>query len=511
MLRRFIVGGLLLATFILASCITSDIPTSADQTGNRPIRVPTSHYSSPTGSAAAPGTLEAPWDLETALSGGTNSNPVLAGDTVWLRGGDYIRPDNNGEFDVSVNTGTPAQPVVFREQPGDSLHAVLTRTSANSGFGAPGVTLNVSGQAQYTEFWDFEVTTLNASRSTTDPAMSLPDVISNYASHTKFVNLIIHDGGVGFLTEGANDATPAPVDLLNSGCIIYNYVWHSDNATPPVGSGHGLYLKSTNSPDLVVAGNVIFNGFGYGIQIYSDHGASLTSHIQVKENVLCNNGMLSTHGTSANLGNLGEYAGNNLLFDRNMLYYSPAIGRRNLIYRETGPPFQGEDTDPIGFNNTRRLNYVVGGTWPVEDGVAKESPNNPAAGWHVAAGEEDFIAAVPSGITYFVRKTAADPNRANLVIYGDGSPSTTVNLSAFLNNGDVYEIRNAQDFRAAVRPATYNGPIDVDLKGVIPPQPNGWTTPANTGPAFNVFVITRIGTAGSVTSAASAPLSAVAR
>jgi hypothetical protein len=210
--------------------------------------------------------------------------------------------------------------------------------------------------------------------------------------------------------------------------------------------------------------------------------------------VLFNNGILSTHGIQANLGNLGEYAGNDLLFERNMLYYSPAIAGRNLIYRETGLLFGGEDTDPIGSRNTRRSNYVIGGTWPVEDGVANEAPRNPAAGWHVAPGEEDFTAAVPSGITSFVRRTAADPNRANLVIYGDGSPSTTVNLSAFLNNGDIYEIRNAQAFRAPVTPAIYNGPIDVDLTGVTPPQPNGWTTPANTGPAFNVFVVTRIGT-----------------
>src|SRR5438105_4545101 len=166
MVRRCFIAASLLTVVVVLGCIRPDTPTSADQTANRPIRVPSSHYVSPTGSPAAPGTLEAPWDLETALSGGTNSTPVLAGDTVWLRGGDYIRPDNNGEFDVSVSTGTPAQPVVFREQPGDSLHAVLKRTSANSGFGAPGVTLNIASSAQYTEFWDFEVTTLNASRST---------------------------------------------------------------------------------------------------------------------------------------------------------------------------------------------------------------------------------------------------------------------------------------------------------------------------------------------------------
>src|SRR5438874_11278511 len=104
MLRRFIVGGLLLATFILASCITSDIPTSADQTGNRPIRVPSSHYVSPTGSPAAPGTREAPWDLQTALSGAANSDAVLAGDTVWLRGGACIRPDKHGVVEVAVDS-----------------------------------------------------------------------------------------------------------------------------------------------------------------------------------------------------------------------------------------------------------------------------------------------------------------------------------------------------------------------------------------------------------------------
>jgi len=289
------------------------------------------------------------------------------------------------------------------------------------------------------------------------------------------------------------------VDVLVSGCIIYNFGWDRDNTSLMRGAGHGLYLKSTNRPDLVVADNVIFNGFGYGIQIYSDHGLSVTSRMQVKGNVLFNNGILSTHGTDANLGNLGEKAGNYLLFERNMLYYAPSVGRRNLVYRETGTLFGDEDVDPIGVNNTRRLNYVVGGIWPVEGGAANEIPNIPAAGWHVASGEDDFTASTPSGVTYFLRRTAADPARANLVVYGDGSPTVTVDLSDFLSSGDGYEIRNAQDFRAPVTTAIYSGPIDVALAGVTPPAPNGWTTPSNTGPAFNVFVVTR-----KATSAASA-------
>jgi hypothetical protein len=417
------------------------------------------------------------WDLQFAFSG---ANGILTpGDTVWLLGGNYDTP--NG-YTVSVGGSGATQPVVFKQLSGRI--AILRRT--NAGFDVGGEALHVTSAAQWTQFWDFEITTTNTARSTAVVTSKLPDVVWNAASNTKFINLVIHDGGVAFLNEGADNNTPAPVNVLVSGCIIYNHGWDA----PDRGHGHGLYLKGNTSPDVVAADNVIFNGFGYGIQIYSDHPSSLTNNIEAKGNVLFNNGILASpsHGTSANLGNLGQFPGNSLLFERNMLYFSPTIGAgRNLVYREIG--LTGDDVDPVGSNNVRRLNYIVGGTPPFEGGSS-------ADGWTFAQGEDDFTAAAPSGTTYFVRTTAGDPNRANVVVYSDqgGNPNLTVDLSGFLNIDDQYERRNAQNFGYLLERTTYSGPIIFQLGGVNPPTPNGTPgrAPVVTGPAFNVFVVTKI-------------------
>ncbi|MEK7061424.1 MAG: hypothetical protein AAB954_02070, partial [Patescibacteria group bacterium] len=44
------------------------------------------YYVSPTGSASGNGSLENPWDLQTALN---HPAVVHPGDTIWLRGGTY--------------------------------------------------------------------------------------------------------------------------------------------------------------------------------------------------------------------------------------------------------------------------------------------------------------------------------------------------------------------------------------------------------------------------------------
>jgi hypothetical protein len=44
------------------------------------------YYAAPSGSSAGDGSIEKPWDLDTALSNAKNIQP---GATIWLRGGLY--------------------------------------------------------------------------------------------------------------------------------------------------------------------------------------------------------------------------------------------------------------------------------------------------------------------------------------------------------------------------------------------------------------------------------------
>src|SRR5688572_155849 len=68
--------------------------------------VPAALYVAPTGSDANPGTAAAPWrTLQHA------ADVVRAGDTVFIRAGDYAG------FDLRTD-GTPTAPITFRADPG---------------------------------------------------------------------------------------------------------------------------------------------------------------------------------------------------------------------------------------------------------------------------------------------------------------------------------------------------------------------------------------------------------
>jgi hypothetical protein len=410
------------------------------------------------------------WTLPHAFSGA--AGVLTPGDTVWLLGGDYT-----GTYQVTV-AGASGAPIVFKQQPGQ-----IANLKRDAQFTASTVTtLNVKPSAQWTEFRDFEIqpTTNIASRTAPTFGYKLPHPVWNQASNTKFVNLVLHDGGVAFLND--LDGAGTPVNVLISGNIIYNNGWDDTDR----GHGHGLYLKnnSTTSP-LTIADNIIFNQFGYGIHIYTDAGAGdQLNNIDAKGNVSFNNGTLSSHGTSANLGYLGAVNGSDLLFERNMLYFSPSsvLGftpGRSLVYNNSGLTATG---------STRSRNYIVGGNPFSVGGSSGE-------GWTTAL--SDSTATTPwTGTKVIVRQTAGDPNRANVVIYHGGSGgNASVDLSSFLNTNDSYEVRNAQAFRTVVTSGTYSGPISLPLGGVTPPNPNGTTPhePVNTGPAFNVFVVIRSG------------------
>jgi hypothetical protein len=76
-----------------------------------------------------------------------------------------------------------------------------------------------------------------------------------------------------------------------------------------------------------------------------------------------------------------------------------------------------------------------------------------------------------------------------------GQPSVPVDLSTVLRPGDHYEVRNVQAlFGAPVVSGTYGGgSLSFSMTAVPPPVPIGLaTSPAPvTGPAFDVFLVTR--------------------
>jgi hypothetical protein len=119
--------------------------------------------------------------------------------------------------------------------------------------------------------------------------------------------------------------------------------------------------------------------------------------------------------------------------------------------------------------------------------------------WRSATGlgaTDQTSTASPTGQTVFVRPNQYDPDRAYVIVYNwGGAAMVAVDVSGLLRTGDHYEVRNAQDiFGPPVASGTHSGtPLALPMGGVSPPTPIGRSTPTppQTGPFFDVFVLTR--------------------
>lgn len=434
------------------------------------------YYASPSGSRAGDGSEGRPWDLATALAGGRGAGRVQPGDTIWLRGGTY-----RGAFRSTV-AGKPGLPVVVRQFPGE--RAIIDGASSRSD------TWQVKGE--YSVFWGFEVTNSDPRREAKRPGL-----IVNYAAHTKFINLTVHDGGVAFYT----DAKYADVEI--AGCIIYNNGWRD----PEHGKGHahGLYIKSYTGP-LVARDNVVFNQFGYGIHAFTNASTGKLMNITIEGNVSFNNGSHAERRTlTANilLGGDGYAAGATIR--NNMTYFSPVL--------------RAEANVVVGWRSLRNgdvvveRNYFAGGSpvfrfgyWTaarVSDdtliGIGSRGPlvsqREPGARGQIWRNNVE-LTAPPARTRVFVRPNPHEAGRAHVVVYNWGRQADVdVDVRGILAPGDRYEVRNVQDLFGApvLRGTVSGGVISIPMRGVQPAAPIGLaTSPApQTGPEFDTFLVTR--------------------
>jgi hypothetical protein len=433
------------------------------------------YFAAPDGSPRGDGTKARPWDLATALAGGRGGARIEPGDTVLLREGVY-----RGAFRSSV-TGVAGAPVVVRQYPGE--RAVI------DGAGQTASTLVVRGA--HSVFWGFELTNSDTARATSTTRSLRPNVVVNNAPHTKYINLVVHDGGVAFYTE------PAHADVEIAGCIIYNSGWQG----PRRGHGHGLYLKSYTGP-LLARDNVIFNQYGYGVHAYTNKGTGRLVNITVEGNVAFNNGTLARQGPEPNILVGGaDYASGDIVRD-NFTYFSPGLHAPNL--KIGYGTLQNGDVVVEG-------NYVVGGEPLIELGAwsaARLSANTligsgsfirlnfPVSVGHILRANVEQRA--PAATKVVVRHNPYEAGRAHVVVYNWGEQRTiSADMSQMLGAGERYEVRNVQDlFGAAIVSGRYSGgSITIPLEGVPPPAPVGRrSSPAPwTGPAFDVFLVTRVG------------------
>jgi len=461
----------------------------------------------PSGTEQGSGARSSPWNLSYALNGAAGR--VQPGDTIWLHSGTY-----RGEIRATV-AGASGRPVVIRQYPGE--RATYDAKGATSS-ASRGDAFVVKGQ--WTEWWDFEITNSDPNRHTDTRS----NMLVNAASNTKYINLVVHDGGIGFYNS------PSASNVEISGSIFYNNGWQGTAK----GGGHAMYLKSYSGP-VLVRDNVTFDQFGYGIHVYTDKGAGQLVNITIDGNVSFNNGTVTEQYTTTANSNIlvgGEEPVKGNAVKNNMTYFSAGHGVYNvrLGYAETP-----------NVDVTMSNNYVVGGKYLLTtaqwdrlsvtgnqliggSGMVnvldqslggyswsgnKYQRDPSASAWQYLGtglafaawksstglgGNDAVTSSLPTETKVFVRPNAHENGRAMVVVYNWGKQSgVSVDLSNVLPSGAKYEVRNVQNwFGSPVATGTFSGgSIQLPMSGVTAPTPIGGSAhmPTRTGPDFDTFIV----------------------
>jgi len=483
-------------------------------------------YVSPAGDHRGNGSPSRPWDLQTALN---QPSAVRPGDTIWLRGGEYRPASSSLPGFTSQLGGGDTAPIVVRQYPGE--RAILREATGFTGPKAARQTiLYVFGSNTW--FWGFDVAGSGGTRVVRvpgpDPTLAelpLPSGVEVVGTNIKLINLTVHDarGGLGLWA--------AAVNCEVSGCIVYNNGW----AAPDRGHGHGIYTQNLNGTKRL-SDNIVFNHFGLGIHGYTVH--SFLQNYLIERNVVFDNAHFASYpdvdageqilfgggtriknlrilnndlyqplnlhgsmltpdyGDAANVdatvtGNYiagGSGGGNCLVSARS---YDSLVFTDNTLYSTNGDLVQLR----AGPGYTVDHNTYYG---TVDEGFRNGRGRYDFAEWQTATGldaHSRFFRGTRPPNKVFVNVNAYEPKRANIIVYNWSLASRVrVNVSRVLSDGDIYEVRNAQDYFAPpVVTGTYKGELlRLPMINLTVAIPHGWTDTSavpRTGPEFNVFVL----------------------
>jgi hypothetical protein len=475
------------------------------------------YYVAPNGSPSGNGSVQNPWDLQTALNASTVVQP---GDTIWVAPGTY-----NGDFSSNIN-GTATNPVIVRNLNGG-------RASLNGNAAAGTAVLTVNGS--YTWFWGLEVLDSADPRvSTTVNPTNVPGV-GVYGPGNKFINMIVHDTMEGFSAYNAS-----PDSEFYGNVIYYNgYVGTDRN------HGHGMYFQNQTGTKLV-SDNFVGDNADEGIQIYGSGTATVTG-FTVAGNILYDTSSWPTPNYQYNLIIAGGQIRQNIVVTNNYSYFPPQVAQG---YIDLGDYTPGSDltvqgnvfsggysptqmsgvAGPVAFSSntifagvgalravTLDINpgqklanyswdnntyYDLSG-YHFYSAVNNSGSNLPFAGWQTATtfdAHSKYTPAAPTGKWIYIRSNKYEAKRANITIYNwDLSATVGVDLSAVLTNGDQYVLQDAQNFYGPpVASGTYAGnPVTINMSSLTKASAIGFTAPAHTAPQFGTFILL---TAGATTS-----------
>lgn len=419
-------------------------------------------FVSPDGAATAPGTREEPLDLKTALS---LKGPAKPCDTVWLLGGTYA-----GTFTSDIH-GTQGAPIVVRQYPGE--RAILDSAPSHD----PALTVNGS----HVWFWGFEVTNSNTQRTSAEPATWPGDLprgtgVAVSGAHAKLINLAIHDLARG-IEVGANATA-----LELYGDLIYANGWEG----PQTSSGNGIETRN-RGPRQVIAESIIFNQYSHGILALGSDTMNV-DNLTLEGNTVFNNGLPGRSGFARDILVGGSRPAANPVLRDNSTYG----GAQTYV----GYGHGCENASVTG-------NYFVGSSALLLEKCTATVTENILFGKYGFGTlpqlypQNTYLSTRPFGVVIRQRPNSYEPGRAVITVYNwDRKPSVSVDLTkSGLATGDVYEIRDAENFFGTPVVSGTVGSDKIvelrmsDLRGVSPIGRAG--SLAHTAPEFGVFVVQR--------------------
>lgn len=222
------------------------------------------------------GTIDAPFDLETALN--LDKTILADGAIIYIHEGIY-----NGRFVSTIYSNTINLPITVLPFNNDKVilngNIISQKTSV----------LEVKGKNVV--FKDLEITFLGQfSRSMNDNNFQNVDGINHVSGEDcQFINLKIYNNpGSGFgswkFTGGS----------LIYGCQIYNNGYFSKVR----GSGAGIYVQNTSDKTRKIINNTIFNNYYMGVEVWSASTKANTSYVKnivLQNNTIFNNGSPGNH------------------------------------------------------------------------------------------------------------------------------------------------------------------------------------------------------------------------
>lgn len=473
------------------------------------------YFVSPTGLASGVGSEINPWDLTTALAGGTSATKIVPGDTVNLRGGLY----DQKPYYISNLTGNSSAYIKVQSYPGE--WAVIDR--ARVIFPTDPVDLiihaarfiDISGS--YTIYRDFEITNSAPNRiCSTDPcAQWTRGNAFGPGSYNKFVNLVIHDTDCGPYTSSSS------YFLEFYGNVIYN----NGTIGPDRGHGHGIYLHN-NSGTKYVTDNIIFSQYSYGLHAYSESGTGNyikdINYMNFQGNTVFANGDVGgARKTNILVGGVQADPAEWPVLKDNYSYNPGTNGYGLQMGYQTGC-YHPQIVD----------NYITGGSSLISFVKCSDInlSNNTFYGTSTAINalsglfpNNTFFTTRPSTNKIFIRANKFERGRANITVFNWANSAivsadlSQANVPVDLRIGERYEIRDAQNYLSSASVVTsgiFDGsPISIDMtKSTTIAQPAPYGDPrypdyqpgqtqnqithlaTHTPLEFGVFVLRRTGT-----------------